>query len=82
MSEEELITSIREAAKFLECGEATIYRMINRGEMPKPVQEFGMNTKATKVIRVWKKSDLEKLKPNMRGKGNPNLIGKKQSVSK
>ena len=70
---DEVITGIREAADFLGCGEITIYRMIKRSEFPKPIEEFGMNTKATKVIRVWRKKDLEAFKPQMRRRGNPNL---------
>lgn len=73
---EEVITGVREAAEFLGCGEVTVHRMIKRGEFPQPFREFGMNTKATKKIRVWKKADLESFRPNMRGRGNPNLIKK------
>jgi hypothetical protein len=71
---QEVITGIREAANFLGCGEITIHRMIKRREFPKPIEEFGMNTKASKVIRVWKKKDLEDFKPQMRGRGNPSLM--------
>ena len=80
--EEEFITGIREAANFLGCGEITVHRMIKRGEFPKPVQEFGMNTKATKVIRIWKRVDILAFKPKMRGRGNPNLVNKSHAVTK
>lgn len=69
----EVITGIREAANFLGCGEVTVHRMIKRGEFPTPIEQFGMNTKASKIIRVWNKKDLEALKPNLRSRGNPNL---------
>jgi len=59
---DELITSIREAAKFLGCGEVTIYRRIKRGEFPKPVQEFGMNTKATKNYKGMEKIRFRRYK--------------------
>ncbi len=70
----EIITGIREAAEFLGCGEITIHRLIKQNKFPKPIEEFGMNTNATKVIRVWNKKDIEDFKPKMRRRGNPNLI--------
>jgi hypothetical protein len=79
--EKDLVRNIQQAAKLLGCNQVTIHRMIKRGEFPKPVQEFAIDSEGKKIVRIWKKADLLAFKPKMRPVGNPNLSTKSEALS-
>lgn len=56
-----IIHSIRGAAKFLGCSEGTILRLVEKGEMPKPIQ-VQESKKTGKLKRIWDSKQLEPLR--------------------
>lgn len=68
----ELVTGVRKAAKYLECGERTIHRLVDLGEFPEPesIIYLGNGVK----IRAWRKEDLKAYRPKLRRCGKPRKI--------
>ena len=69
----ELIVGITNASKFLNCGERTIRRLVERATeskewdetyFPKPFQD---NPQKNGALRIWKAEDLKKFIPRKRG---------------
>ena len=58
----EIITTIAEAATFLGCSGKTVQRMLERGEMPEPLQ----SKKAKYVKRFWTSEQLLPLREKVR----------------
>lgn len=65
-----MIHGIREAAKYLEISERTIYRMIDEGTFPKPSKVEKEDEKGRKY-RCWKEKDLENFRIYLRSRGRP-----------
>lgn len=63
---EEIIYGIEDVSNFLKCERKSIYRIIARGEFPRPDDEIRMKNLR---IRGWKKATLEAIK--IRGRGKP-----------
>lgn len=71
IKQDDLIFGIIETAKYLGITKKTVHAMINEGIFPQPVilQNVGK-----RVIKVWKKSDLDKFRPNLRPSHRPRSV--------
>ena len=67
----DLIFGIIEVAKYLGITKKTVHVMIKEEIFPQPaiLQNVGK-----RVIKVWKKSDLDKFKPNLRPAHRPKSV--------
>ncbi len=70
-----MITNIKEAAKYLGISARTVIRMINEGIFPKPCQT--MEIGKGKVLRSWKKEDLDAFRSYLRPPHRPKKSDKK-----
>lgn len=71
INQADLVFGIIEAAKYLGTTKKTVHVMINEGIFPQPVilQNIGK-----RVIKLWKKSDLDRFKPNLRPPHRPKSV--------
>jgi predicted DNA-binding transcriptional regulator AlpA len=71
VSQDELVFGIIEAAKYLNITKKTVHVLINESVFPNPIilQNVGK-----RVIKVWKKSDLDSFKPNLRPAHRPKSV--------
>lgn len=64
------IAGVYNVAKFLGCHHTTIYKRIKAGDFPAPVMELPLEKR---IMKIWKREDLENFRDKMREVGNPNL---------
>lgn len=71
INQDDLIFGIIEVAKYLGITKKTVHAMINEGIFPPPaiLQNVGK-----RVIKVWKKSDLDEFRPNLRPAHRPKSV--------
>ena len=62
-----MITNIRNAAKYLDIGERTVYHLIGEGIFPKPTEIIDMG--GGKILRSWKEKDLDEFRSQIRQRG-------------
>ena len=55
-----IIYSLNDAAKFLNCAKKTVQRMVENGEMPKPLREE--TDAGGKIRRIWDSEQLTEIK--------------------
>ncbi len=65
-----MITNIKEASKYLKISTRTVIRMIKEGIFPEPVQSIEIGK--GKILRTWRKEDLDAFRPNLRPPYRPN----------
>lgn len=73
INQDDLVFGIIEAAKYLGITKKTVHAMINEEIFPQPVilQNIGK-----RVIKVWKKSDLDTFRPSLRAPHRPKSVTK------
>lgn len=71
INQDELVFGVIETAKYLGTTKKTVHVMIKEEIFPQPVilQNVGK-----RVIKVWKKSDLDKFRPNLRAPHRPKSV--------
>jgi len=55
-----ILYSLNDMAKFLDCSLKTVQRMVERGEMPKPIREE--KDKGGRAWRLWDSEHLVEIK--------------------